>query len=162
MTGRNPEEAAELQGVASGQPLNLDRRARTPLQEEQAFNKRLHKLWQEQGGRCLWCAGLTWRVRKDPKGSPERRATIEHLLPRSQGGSNRDENLRLACAECNSSRGRIIRWKNPDAAVFEILPPEVQRNVVAALHPWRGSDVDDIPYFLKDGYRWHPGNGADC
>ncbi|MEI6428752.1 MAG: HNH endonuclease [Pseudanabaena sp. ELA607] len=31
--------------------------------------------------------------------------TLDHLMPKSKGGSNNPENLRLACRKCNSSRG---------------------------------------------------------
>ena len=30
--------------------------------------------------------------------------TVDHVVRRSEGGSNRRENLRLACRRCNSSR----------------------------------------------------------
>jgi hypothetical protein len=33
-------------------------------------------------------------------------ATIEHLKPRAEGGTNHDDNLRPACAECNSEKQR--------------------------------------------------------
>jgi 5-methylcytosine-specific restriction endonuclease McrA len=31
--------------------------------------------------------------------------TLDHLIPKSKGGSNRLENLWLACFPCNNSRG---------------------------------------------------------
>ncbi|PSB20575.1 HNH endonuclease [Phormidesmis priestleyi ULC007] len=31
--------------------------------------------------------------------------TLDHLIPKSRGGSNSLENLRLACFSCNNSRG---------------------------------------------------------
>lgn len=34
--------------------------------------------------------------------------TIEHLLPKSLGGSNALSNLRLACFTCNNSRGNSL------------------------------------------------------
>ncbi|MBD2236316.1 HNH endonuclease [Aulosira sp. FACHB-113] len=34
--------------------------------------------------------------------------TIEHLLPKSLGGSNSLSNLRLACFSCNNSRGNSL------------------------------------------------------
>lgn len=33
--------------------------------------------------------------------------TLEHLVPKSQGGSNTRENIRGACFRCNQSRGVI-------------------------------------------------------
>jgi 5-methylcytosine-specific restriction endonuclease McrA len=47
---------------------------------------------------CYWCrCGFT--VDK---------LTLDHLMPRSLGGSNSLENLRLACRPCNSSRGNSL------------------------------------------------------
>jgi hypothetical protein len=35
------------------------------------------------------------------------KATIDHIVPRCLGGTDRPENLRVLCHECNSSQGRI-------------------------------------------------------
>jgi hypothetical protein len=35
------------------------------------------------------------------------KATIDHIVPRCHGGTDRPENLRVLCHECNSSQGRI-------------------------------------------------------
>lgn len=32
-------------------------------------------------------------------------STIDHIVPRSQGGANADENLVLACFPCNQTKG---------------------------------------------------------
>lgn len=32
--------------------------------------------------------------------------TIEHVIPRCQGGTNDDNNIALACAPCNQEKGR--------------------------------------------------------
>lgn len=36
--------------------------------------------------------------------SDERPPAIEHVFPRSRGGSNEDENLVLSCADCNARK----------------------------------------------------------
>ena len=43
---------------------------------------------------CYWCG--------KPLSLSEQ--TLEHMIPRSKGGGNNLENLRLACRQCNSSR----------------------------------------------------------
>jgi hypothetical protein len=35
------------------------------------------------------------------------KATIDHVVPRCLGGTDKPENLRILCHECNSSQGRI-------------------------------------------------------
>ncbi|MBD2177308.1 HNH endonuclease [Pseudanabaena sp. FACHB-1998] len=47
---------------------------------------------------CFWC-------RQD---LPFEQLTLDHLLPSSKGGSNNPENLRLACCQCNGSRGNSL------------------------------------------------------
>ncbi|RUM41295.1 MAG: hypothetical protein DSY80_09065 [Desulfocapsa sp.] len=37
-----------------------------------------------------------------------RRATIDHIIPVSQGGENNPENFVAACGFCNSRRGSIV------------------------------------------------------
>jgi len=36
--------------------------------------------------------------------------TLDHILPRALGGSDDPSNLRLACRQCNSSRGANMDW----------------------------------------------------
>lgn len=51
---------------------------------------------------CHWCS----RPLNEDGGqaSNELYATIEHLIQRSQGGTNDLDNLRLACRRCNNER----------------------------------------------------------
>lgn len=62
------------------------------------------KLINLYGPYCWWCG----------KCSSGEQLTIEHLFPKSRGGSNSPENLRLACEKCNKSRGNSLyppNWK---------------------------------------------------
>jgi 5-methylcytosine-specific restriction endonuclease McrA len=48
-----------------------------------------------QKGRCYWCGEkVTWRAKH-----------VDHVTPLSRGGSNGPENLVIACAHCNTSKG---------------------------------------------------------
>ncbi|MCP4934451.1 MAG: HNH endonuclease [bacterium] len=91
----------------------------------------LQRAIEHQGGRCLYC-GCEMILPDDmpAKNSPamerlarelgiepfssrwqERvkyhRATAEHLVPHSQGGSDEPGNISAACAFCNSRRGHL-------------------------------------------------------
>jgi 5-methylcytosine-specific restriction endonuclease McrA len=55
-------------------------------------------LIEEFGAKCWWC---------EHNFSPEK-LTLDHLRPKSKGGSNSLENLRLACFNCNNSRGNSL------------------------------------------------------
>ncbi|WP_375338946.1 HNH endonuclease [Ancylothrix sp. D3o] len=50
------------------------------------------------GAKCWWCCECL----------PENQLTLDHLIPKSRGGSNSPENLRLACEKCNKSRGNSL------------------------------------------------------
>lgn len=53
--------------------------------------------------RCHWCrADLEFEA-----------ATVDHLLPLSRGGSNRDDNLVLACEPCNRARRDSLPTEAP-------------------------------------------------
>lgn len=68
------------------------------------------RLAEAQNWRCCWCGRHVsiFQGRRDS-------ATIEHVLPKSQGGTDDWENLAMSCARCNSNRG------SKDAETF--VPP---------------------------------------
>jgi len=73
-------------------------RAKAAKRAERKFLKMLQikqSLFNLQGGVCLLC---------DLPFSLSRPATIEHLVPRSMGGSNKFDNLALTHAKCNQKR----------------------------------------------------------
>ena len=58
------------------------------------------------GKRCFYCRRVTQRLRRSRGGKlPSDTATLDHVIPKSEGGSNDTENLVLACTECNRRRG---------------------------------------------------------
>jgi 5-methylcytosine-specific restriction endonuclease McrA len=60
--------------------------------------KKKQQLLKEFGSCCWWCR----------QGLSKEKLTIEHLFPKSRGGTNSLENLRLACFSCNNSRGNSL------------------------------------------------------
>ncbi|MEG4023011.1 HNH endonuclease [Microcoleus sp. S13C4] len=67
------------------------------MNPKQKHNKK-QKLIDDYGHNCWWCG----------KCLPKNQLTIEHLRPKSLGGSDCLENLRLACLSCNQSRGNSL------------------------------------------------------
>lgn len=61
------------------------------------------QLLSEYGSLCWWCTSCL---------SVEK-LTLDHLKPKSRGGSDELENLRLACFQCNSSRGNSLYPPRP-------------------------------------------------
>ncbi len=63
---------------------------------------------------------------KKPGGSLSERdkLTMDHVVPKSLGSSNRKENLILLCGECNNKKGNdLLRW-------FKDLEPEIQNQLM--------------------------------
>ena len=60
------------------------------------------RLAEVQRWRCCWCL-CEMRGEQGFKNS----ATIEHITPRSQGGTDHISNLAIACNRCNNRRGSI-------------------------------------------------------
>ena len=54
-----------------------------------------HTLFGLQEGKCTGCEVLF----------PFRNMTIDHIIPRSRGGTDNPDNLQLLCAACNSTKG---------------------------------------------------------
>ena len=68
-----------------------------PLSEGELWRFKSHKqaLFGLQEGKCNGCEVLF----------PFRNMTIDHIHPRSKGGTDDPENLQLLCAACNSTKG---------------------------------------------------------
>jgi 5-methylcytosine-specific restriction endonuclease McrA len=60
------------------------------------------RLSEAQNWKCCWCGVKTTDLRKVRHAS-----TIEHVLPKSLGGSNEWENLAMSCEKCNNARGNM-------------------------------------------------------
>jgi 5-methylcytosine-specific restriction endonuclease McrA len=51
--------------------------------------------YERQRGRCYWCGvSVPWSAKH-----------VDHVIPVARGGSNGPENLVIACASCNLSKG---------------------------------------------------------
>ena len=62
------------------------------------------KLYEKAAGRCCYCHLTTWLEQPADSADPGLRATVEHILPRNQGGTSSWQNLALACKRCNTTR----------------------------------------------------------
>jgi CRISPR/Cas system Type II protein with McrA/HNH and RuvC-like nuclease domain len=64
-------------------------------------------LWDRQRGVCFWCGNPMSQSVKDADGKDaDDKATIDHVIPQSAGGSDDLSNLVLACHSCNNIRSR--------------------------------------------------------
>jgi 5-methylcytosine-specific restriction endonuclease McrA len=98
-------------------------------------------------GKCIHCNS---KLVVDNNGRAMGEATLEHVWPETQGGTNDVMNLAVACARCNREKGsrhdhkggqrldeivavlkarRTERWRNPDDVgmsqrLAQVLPPD--------------------------------------
>jgi 5-methylcytosine-specific restriction endonuclease McrA len=56
-------------------------------------------------GKCIHCQT---RVTVPLDWNEPTHATLEHIVPRAQGGSDDPENLAVACQRCNHAKGRRL------------------------------------------------------
>ncbi len=68
---------------------------RTDIEAPIPYRKQKHVLFGRQEGQCAGCKILF----------PFPNLTIDHMVPRSKGGTDHLENLQLLCAACNSIKG---------------------------------------------------------
>jgi 5-methylcytosine-specific restriction endonuclease McrA len=69
-----------------------------------------HRGWlarhmERQNGRCAYC-GIPMLMRSD-RGKPDRRATLDHVVPLARRGADSEGNTVAACAACNAAKADI-------------------------------------------------------
>ena len=76
---------------------------RTDLGKLPNYRTHRHRLYGEQEGVCAGCATHF----------PFRVMDVDHILPRSRGGTDHPDNLQLLCSGCNRSKGgkTMAEWK---------------------------------------------------
>ena len=76
---------------------------RTDLGELPNYRTHRHRLYGEQEGVCLGC----------DTHFPFRVMDVDHILPRSKGGTDHADNLQLLCSGCNRSKGgrTMAEWR---------------------------------------------------
>jgi len=77
---------------------NVIHRTDIPKRSEKLPNYRTHKhtLFGKQEGLCNGCSTQF----------PFRNMTVDHIVPKSQGGTDHEDNLQLLCGACNSTKGQ--------------------------------------------------------
>ena len=68
---------------------------RTDIGEVPPYRQQKHVLFGQQEGQCAGCETEF----------PFRAFTVDHIVPRSRGGTDHPENLQLLCSHCNSVKG---------------------------------------------------------
>lgn len=61
-----------------------------------------HDQFLKQGGTCYYCDTPLNGVRQN----------VEHIVPKSKGGTNHKSNLVLSCSDCNKDKGTKLLTNN--------------------------------------------------
>ena len=59
--------------------------------------ERKRRLWEKTDFRCWYCGEVC----------PEDQMTLDHFVPRCEGGSDEDSNLVPSCRSCNGAKGPL-------------------------------------------------------
>lgn len=97
------KESYNFYELITDEALKLEGKRRPYQEENNPINLRLRwKLLTKYNFTCQYCG------RKAPQVVLE----IDHKLPKSKGGQNKEQNLIIACKECNIGKSNIILNKN--------------------------------------------------
>lgn len=114
------EAIAALEGNATLDGFKLTR-----------WNRKRLRVFVTYGVDCYYCGlpgsyfaverhendrGSGWHLNlygEIPNGSGRRMMTIDHVIPKSKGGSNKINNLRPACYKCNTKKSNNMNWEGP-------------------------------------------------
>src|SRR6476646_7183109 len=82
---------------------------------------------ERAGNRCEYC-------KLHQEDSPLAALHVEHIIPRVHGGTDRLENLALACIDCNLHKGTNLTEMDPDSdqesersSRFSLRPDTLER-----------------------------------
>ncbi len=85
------ERISEDRGIFGGANVLIDPPIRTDLGEMPNYRMYRHRLYGEQKGVCAGCeTHFSFRVME-----------VDHILPKSRGGTDHLDNLQLLCSGCN-------------------------------------------------------------
>lgn len=96
-------------------------------------------------GRCQYCARQV----------PRTEATFDHVVPRSQGGTTRWENIVIACAPCNQRKG----GRTPDQARMALraspVKPKKLPDILRLTFTWRQDMPESWKHWLRSVSYWN-------
>ncbi len=85
-------------------------------------------------GKCIHCNG---RLVVGLDGRTSKRVTIEHIVPRTHGGTDDLDNVALACARCNGAKGRRLDLRPAQDPDLQAMITRLKRR---RAERWRAPD----------------------
>ncbi len=94
-------------------------------------------------GRCIHCKR---KLAIDLDGNPLGQETVEHIIPRTHGGTDAIENLAIACSRCNQGKGARLdprRWD--DETLQRVITNLQARRAERMRPPLEGLALPPLP-----------------
>lgn len=111
------------------------------------------RLAEAQNWHCCWCGCDATHLR-----GKSNSATVEHIIPRSKGGTDDMDNLAMACERCNTRRGcrsvEDFMAGRPDHALFMSKQSTKETQRLARERRYRKRAEE----FEKNGWKDSKGN----
>ena len=99
-------------------------------------------------GKCIHCKR---KLAVDLDGVPQSHETVEHIIPRTHGGTDALENLAIACSRCNQGKGSRLdprRWE--DEALQRVIRTLQERRAARMRPPLEGLSLPPHPGMTPD------------
>jgi hypothetical protein len=99
-------------------------------------------------GKCIHCKA---KLAIALDGAPQANETVEHIIPRTHGGTDAITNLAIACSRCNQGKGRRLdarRWE--DEALQRVISTLQARRAERMRPPLDGLDLGPEPGLVDD------------
>jgi len=103
-------------------------------------NKGLKAIIRRDGHRCCYCG---CKVKTSVSLSHPAYATVDHILPRAQGGKTVWKNLCCSCLRCNQTKGN----KTPEQANMPLLRKPTTPTMILMERMHRLIESDDVEMF---------------
>lgn len=100
------------------------------------------------GGKCIHC---NRQVLMGLDGDGLGRASLEHIVPRTHGGTEAPENLAVACPRCNHQKGyRLDVRRADDPTALRVIETLRARRAARLREPPEWLDLPDRPDSAAD------------
>lgn len=98
-------------------------------------------------GKCIHC---NRKLSLELDGAPVTHATLEHIVPRTHGGTDELDNLAIACFGCNSGKGHRLDWRRPDDPTLQrVIGTLQERRRERRRDPLPGLALSPLPSTLS-------------
>ncbi len=113
--------------------MSYRKRKRRRVPNKKGHQRHREHIWARDKGRCQRCG---CHCNRRP-GSPAQ-GTLDHIVPRSRGGSHDPHNLQLLCSRCNTRKADQDPRDKIDLteAGMRAMPPDILREFIL-LHDFR-------------------------